>query len=109
MQIDNLPRLLEDIHQLVGQYLETRTRVHFGPNPTDVEDLVEFGAYPPRDPSSIPRRALFAVGETLGAIGGLRLMEKVRHAYIATYGPDQAATLSAEWATAARSGSDRTC
>ncbi|MBO82401.1 MAG: hypothetical protein CL801_13420 [Citromicrobium sp.] len=104
MQMDNLPRLLETIEALVSTYQSARPReqkMRAGITKAEVEEILEFGVYPPDGPSSIQRRALFAIGETLGAIGGFKLMKQVYDAYEEKYGHRHAATLSARWDTAA--------
>ncbi len=104
MQMDNLPKLLETIEALVSSYQSARPREHkmrMGSTEAEFEKILEFGVYPPDDPSSIPRRALFAIGETLGAIGGFKLMKQVYDAYEEKYGHRRAATLSARWDTVA--------
>lgn len=104
MQLNNLPRLLECIEQLITQRLETKPEaapIQIGNDPAVFEDILNFGVYPPGDPASVPRRALLAIGETLGAIGGFKLMKQVHDAYEGKYGHHRAAVLSVRWDTAA--------
>ncbi|WJY18318.1 hypothetical protein QQS45_11920 [Alteriqipengyuania flavescens] len=104
MQIQNLPTLLEMINQLIDQCQSTapeKLSIVTGPREADVENLLEFGVYPPTDRTSVPRRALLAIGQTLGAVGGIDLMKQVFDAYKAKHGPRRAAKLSKRWDTAA--------
>ena len=104
VNVDNLPKLLESIDQLISWHVKARPRAgstHIGTDPADVDEILEFGVYPPDDPSSVPRRAILAIGTTLGAISGFNLMKQVYDAYEAKYGPGRAGILSARWDTAA--------
>lgn len=67
---------------------------------SDVASILEHGVYSPDDPTSTPRRALLAIGETLGAVGGIDLMKHVYDAYETKHGLQRAARLSARWDTA---------
>ena len=103
MQIKNLPKLLEAIDLLIEQCRPAgpvEASVVMGPKVDDVEEVLEFGDYPPDDPTSVPRRALLAIGQTLGAVGGPRLLKQVYDAYEAKYGHHKAARLSQRWDTA---------
>lgn len=104
MQVNDLPKLLATIDQLIDQNMQAaprKSRTRMGSSAADVEKILELGAYPPDDPSSVPRRALLAIGETLGAVGGFGLMKQVHDAYEAQYGRQRAARLSVRWDGAA--------
>ena len=75
-------------------------------NDADIESILEFGVYHPDDPIFRPRRAMLAIGETLGIIDGMELMKQVFDAYEAEHGIKKARKLHASWDTAAGSWYD---
>ncbi len=104
MNVENLPKLLESINQLISWYVEARQPggpTLVGPDPADIEAILEFGSYPPDDPTSVLRFAILTIGTTLGAIGGFILMKQVFDEYKSQYGAGRAGILSARWDTAA--------
>lgn len=99
----DLDALVDFIDGLMERRLAARSKK---PKTTDLADinidsLLQQGAYSPDDPSSAPRLALLAVGETLGRAGGQALMSRVFAAYSAKYGATKAGRLSERWQSAA--------
>jgi len=99
-----LDRLIDRIDRLLSEYLALRSASREN-EPASIEDSVESilrdGLYPPDEPASISRRALLAIGETLGLVGGMDLMLQVHAAYENKFGVQKANSLSARWDCAA--------
>ncbi|GEM_PF-2459836 len=99
-----LDRLIDNIDRLLSEYLALRSASREnGPASIEgsVESILRDGLYPPDEPSSISRRALLAIGETLGLVGGMDLMLQVHTAYEKKFGIQKANSLSARWDSAA--------
>ena len=102
--MNDLAGLLAVIDHLIDQSRPADPRersVTVGSRQSDVASILNYGVYPPDDPTSVPRRALLAIGETLAAVDGIDLMKQVYDAYEAEYGLLRAARLSARWHNAA--------
>nr|WP_086491284.1 hypothetical protein [Novosphingobium panipatense] len=99
-----LDRLIDRIDRLLSEYLALRSASREN-GPASIEDGMESilrdGLYPPDEPTSISRRALLAIGETLGLVGGMDLMLQVHAAYEKKFGIRKANSLSARWDSAA--------
>lgn len=101
----NLVSLVDHIDGLLSEYLELREKPSGGGltrgSAIDIEDIIEHGAFPPDDPTTLVRLKLLTIGETLGLVGGTPLLHQVYDAYEAKYGHRKAASLSARWDSAA--------
>lgn len=99
----DLAKLIDHIDGLMERRLAARAKKPKMTTLTEIniESILEHGVYPPDDPSSGPRLALLAVGETLGRVGGKDLMLRVLRAYSNKYGSEKAGRLSDRWQTAA--------
>ncbi len=103
MTDSELDKLIDYIDGLMQRRLAARPKKSKMTNlaDIDVDRVLEHGAFPPDDPSSGPRLALLAVGETLGRVGGMELMRRVLTAYSKKHGAEKAGRLSTRWETAA--------
>lgn len=105
MTAEELDKLIDDIDGLLMTYLSEREKTLKGKmtrsEDVDIERVLAEGLYPPDDPTTPSRIALYTIGETLGRVGGEALMHQVHDAYEAKHGPKKANSLSARWDTAA--------
>ena len=103
MESENIGKLVEQIDALITETIEARPQtVQKTVFMQDVRfEEILGGDYPSSDPSSVARRALMAIGTTLGLVGGPNLMKRVFNAYQDAHGLRRATKLDQQWYGAA--------
>lgn len=105
LKIDKLVRHIDDlVEQLITKEKARETQTVFSQHidiDVQIGNILENGLYDPKNPTAIPRRALFAIGETLGIIGGIELMRHVTNTYSGVHGAEKTRKIYVTWETAA--------
>lgn len=96
-----LDRLVDNIDQLLSEYLELKTTDESSSGKVTPEKILSGGLFPRDVADSVSGRALLSIGQTLALVGGIELMLRVHTAYENKFGVQKANSLSARWDSAA--------
>lgn len=96
-----LDRLVDNIDQLLSEYLELKSADESRSGKVITGTILWDGLFPRDELDSVSGRALLSIGETLALVGGIELMLRVHTAYENQFGVQKANSLSARWDSAA--------
>ncbi len=100
MDSKRLQSLLEEIDQLLSEYLDAAIAVEpkiIMGEQVDLEEMLEHGVFPPSDPRSRSGKGLLVIARKLMAEGGTAQLAHVLGEYGQKYGAKRAAKLNARW------------